>query len=215
MTEPPTQPLALLVNGLPAAGKSTLAGALSRRLRLPLFSKDAIKETHADILGAHPPDAPALTKSEWTQSARTQSAWDQSALTHSAWTQRTWNTALGSAANQTLWTLLTTAPTGAVLESCWPTTTRGFVQAGLRQAGIERPLEIWCEVPLATARSRYEARHPRHPIHGALLSDAEWDRWGEVARPLGLGPVLAVDTTEVVDLEAVVAWIEEQGRRGL
>jgi len=35
--------LVVLVNGLPAAGKTTLARALSRRLALPLLSKDVIK----------------------------------------------------------------------------------------------------------------------------------------------------------------------------
>lgn len=48
--------LVVLVNGLPAAGKTTLARALSRRLSLPLLSKDVIKEAHADIFGTRPPD---------------------------------------------------------------------------------------------------------------------------------------------------------------
>jgi hypothetical protein len=38
-----SQRLVVLVNGLPAAGKTTLARALSRRLSLSLFSKDVIK----------------------------------------------------------------------------------------------------------------------------------------------------------------------------
>jgi len=48
--------LVVLVNGLPASGKTTLARALSRRLSLPLLSKDVIKEAHADIFGAQPPE---------------------------------------------------------------------------------------------------------------------------------------------------------------
>ncbi|MEU5879240.1 AAA family ATPase [Spirillospora sp. NPDC047279] len=52
------EPLAVLVNGLPGAGKTTLARALSRYLGLALFSKDVIKEAHADVLGDERPDGP-------------------------------------------------------------------------------------------------------------------------------------------------------------
>jgi chloramphenicol 3-O-phosphotransferase len=41
----------VLVTGPPAAGKSTVAGALSDALDLPCFSKDAIKETLFEALG--------------------------------------------------------------------------------------------------------------------------------------------------------------------
>jgi predicted kinase len=41
----------VLVTGAPAAGKSTVAGALSDALGLPCFSKDTIKETLFDTLG--------------------------------------------------------------------------------------------------------------------------------------------------------------------
>ncbi|PYI66313.1 hypothetical protein CVV68_14940 [Arthrobacter livingstonensis] len=39
----------ILVNGLPASGKSTLARALGSHLDIPVISKDAIKEPLADI----------------------------------------------------------------------------------------------------------------------------------------------------------------------
>ena len=45
-------PLLLIVSGAPASGKSTLAGQLAREFRLPLFSKDLIKEALYDTLGA-------------------------------------------------------------------------------------------------------------------------------------------------------------------
>jgi len=41
-----------LVTGLPASGKTTLARALARALKVPLLSKDAIKEPLLDALGA-------------------------------------------------------------------------------------------------------------------------------------------------------------------
>lgn len=41
----------VLVAGPPASGKSTLAEALSRELRLPVFSKDSVKELLFDAVG--------------------------------------------------------------------------------------------------------------------------------------------------------------------
>jgi glucokinase len=89
-----------------------------------------------------------------------------------------------------------------------PADIRHFVVRGLRRASDPTAVEIWCDAPLATARRRYEARHPRHPIHGQLLTDDDWERWRWTARPLQIGPTLHVDTTQPVDARAIIAWIE-------
>lgn len=44
-------PYLILVTGLPASGKSTLARELARLLRAPLIGKDMIKEPLLDVLG--------------------------------------------------------------------------------------------------------------------------------------------------------------------
>jgi len=104
----------------------------------------------------------------------------------------------------------TTLARGAVLESCWPEDVRHFVAQGLQRAHARQPVEIWCEAPLETARRRFEARHPRHAIHGELLTDAEWERWRVTAQPLGIGPTFRIDTTGPVDADAIIAWINRR-----
>ncbi|WP_457029573.1 AAA family ATPase [Kitasatospora sp. P5_F3] len=174
----------VLVNGLPAAGKSTLARALASELRLPLFSKDSIKETLAD----------QLTPGTGT-------------------TPREWSTALGRAASETLWTLLAHAPDGAVLESPWPADTRRFAVAGLARAGVQQVQEVWCDAPLAVLRRRYAERAAeRHPVHLEDPADAEerWEQWSRAAQPLGLGPVHRVDTTRPVDIPLLARQITDR-----
>lgn len=187
VTQAPSGRIVVLVNGLPASGKTTLARGLARRLWLPLFSKDVIKEAHADVFGAQPPD-------------------DRP--------QRAWNQLFGAAANSTMWDLLADSPCGAVLESTWPAReTWEFVRAGLEAARVERPLQLWCQVPLALARERFALRHPaRHPVHGDQPDDAEWEqRWAR-ATPLPIPGTLHVDTAGPVDLDVVAAWCIAAGQ---
>jgi hypothetical protein len=108
-----------------------------------------------------------------------------------------------------MWSLLADAPCGAVLESWWPSDTRSFVVRGLARTPGVRALEIFCDVPVETARRRYEARHPRHPVHGPLPPDETWRTWARAAVPLAVGPVLRLSTAVPVDpadLERTAEW---------
>ncbi len=175
--------LVVLVNGLPAAGKSTLAPLLARELGLPLFSKDVIKETHAEVLGTSAPDGRS---------------------------QRDWNRALGAAASRTQWRLLVDARSGAVLENSWRADVRHLVARGLALASVARPVEVWCSVPPEVAWQRYVERWPSvHPIHGELMTEDEWAAMVVHGEPLGLGPVLRVDTTRPVDIAALAASVSD------
>jgi glucokinase len=109
-----------------------------------------------------------------------------------------------------MWSLLADAPAGAILESYWPVEVRRFVIDGLLGAGNPAALEVWCDVSVETARRRFEQRHPRHAIHGDLLTDAEWERCRVSAQPLGLGPLLRFDTAVTVDIDAVATWVRAQ-----
>jgi predicted kinase len=172
--------MVVLVNGLPAAGKSTLAPPLACELGLPVISKDVIKEAHADVLGADPP---------------------------AGMSQRDWNRRLGAAASGTMWALLGASAPGAVLESSWRADVRELVEAGLQRAGVQHVAEVWCEAPLEMLRTRFSQRWASsHAIHGAVPDYDEWAQMAAHAEPLGLGPVLRVDTSTAVDLGPVVEW---------
>jgi hypothetical protein len=160
---------------------------LAIELGLPLFSKDAVKETLADTLApARPPGA----------------------------TDEAWSRSLGAAAGETLWTLLADAPAGAVLEAPFLAHLRPIVVAGLRRANVRTVQEIWCDVPPTLARGRFvERMAERHPIHPERAGGhpGDWEFWEQGARPLALGEVHRVDTGGPVDVRALAAALRRGG----
>lgn len=85
---------------------------------------------------------------------------------------------------------------GAVLDSTWYPYTEPLVRS------LTGPkVEVRCRVPLETARERYAAR-VRDPRH---LDPArtEAELWGAEVAPLGVGPLLEVDTTGSVDVPRI------------
>jgi predicted kinase len=87
---------------------------------------------------------------------------------------------------------------GAVVDSTWFEYTRPLVAA---LPG--RVVEVRCVVPVEVARSRYYARPARHLDRARDPAEL----WGEPSLPLGLGPVVTVDTTATLDLARIVADI--------
>lgn len=171
----------IIVNGLPGSGKTTLATQLAAELSLPLFRKDAIKETLADALTAFRPREE--TSIEWSQQ-------------------------LGRAAATCLWRLLADGGGNAIIESFWLANLRPIVGQELHELGILSHDEIWCDVPVSVARQRFESRAAeRHWIHSQSSgsTDADWDMWAREAEPLGLGTVHRVDTTQPVNILNLIA----------
>jgi predicted kinase len=69
----------------------------------------------------------------------------------------------------------------------------------------DRVVEVYCECPAEVAVARYNARHPRHAAHGittvTLASIEKYDQ------PVGVGPLITVDTSGPVDIAAVAAEV--------
>jgi chloramphenicol 3-O-phosphotransferase len=110
---------------------------------------------------------------------------------------------LGRAAVQAMLAVARTSP-GAVLESTfYPETVPDLEDLP------GRIVEIRCRCPRELALMRYRARGAgRHPGHlDAERTDAElWD--DRLLEPLGLGPLLEVDTTNEIDIDSLAHQIE-------
>ena len=106
---------------------------------------------------------------------------------------------LGKAAVLVMLRAARTCP-GAVLDSTWFDYALPFARA---LPG--RLVEVHCTVPRDVARARYQARTGHR--HAGHLDDLRSDQelWGEPSRPLGLGPVVMVDTSGPVDISELIA----------
>lgn len=180
----------VVVAGVPGSGKTTLARALAPRLELPLISKDTIKEALFDALGTG---------------------------------DLSWSQALGRASHQVLFALAAEAGPVVLESHFW----RGVAEAELEHLG--RPLvQVYCRCALDIAVSRYRQRigtPGRHRGHlpavegdeagSAMAADAAMAAgaapagWSTVEpQPLDLqAPLIEVDTTGPVDIEALVLRI--------
>jgi len=122
-----------------------------------------------------------------------------------------WSRRLGVAAMEMLWALAAYSPAAVLEANFWPDDPRHRAHA---QALGAVPVEVHCVCPVEECVRRYAERAPsRHAVHvdghGARSLVAGFER---SARPLGLGPVVLVDTTRPVDIPALAARVREAER---
>jgi predicted kinase len=165
------------VSGAPGAGKTSLAGPLAAELGFALITKDVIKETLHDALGAP-------------------------AEVDLAWSRR-----LGGASMELLWTLAARAPDVVIEANLRPYSEyeRGRLLglAGMLGPG-GHPVEVHCACPAELASARYNAR-ATHPVH--VIKSLPVSAMAEYDRPVGIGGLVMVDTTGRVDVAAVAALV--------
>ncbi len=165
------------VSGAPGAGKTSLAGPLAAELGYALITKDTIKETLHDALGAPEPD-------------------------------RAWSRKLGGAAMELLWTLAAHSP-AVVLEANFR--PHSAYERGRLTALGGRPVEVHCACPPEVAVARYNAR-ATHAVH--VITTLPLAAMAEYDRPVGIGDLVAVDTTADVDVRAVAERVRGYHRGG-
>ena len=112
-----------------------------------------------------------------------------------------WSRKLGGAAMEVLWALAARS-SRVILEANFR--PHSDYERGRLSALSDRIVEVYCSCPPTVATQRYESRaaqpdhHPAHVtphLDPALL--AEFDQ------PIGIGPVIEIDTTEPVDVQSV------------
>jgi predicted kinase len=107
---------------------------------------------------------------------------------------------LGMTAMETIWSLAAHVRERVIIDSWW-FRPRDFEHAisGLRKCGASSVVEVWCDVPIALAQDRYRQRI-RHDVHQDTREMLkEWAQWESEGRPLGIGPVIRLDSRGPVD----------------
>lgn len=196
----------ILVMGVPASGKSTVARALSERLGIPVFSKDDMKETLYDTIGFR-------------------SRAEKVALGNAAM-ELLYDTARRMMARGL----------PLILENNFENASRPGLEALLRGSGYTpiavRLTGEWDAIyERFVERDRSGLRHPGHVVNDCYpvrpgsgqpetqLSRTEFERSiharGMDTFDVG-GPTLCVDTTQwtQVDIDAIAAWVKARMEAG-
>ena len=117
-----------------------------------------------------------------------------------------WSRRLGGATMALLWMLAADMPAAVLEANFW--SGDPLHQAHVDSLGIT-PVEVHCECPIDECMRRYAERGPsRHAVHvedhKARLSA---DAFARCVEPVGLGPVVTVDTTRPVDVPTLAGEV--------
>ncbi|WP_227983492.1 AAA family ATPase [Nocardia spumae] len=116
---------------------------------------------------------------------------------------------LGGIAMDAIWALARATNSAVVVDSWWfAPRDREHARRGIARAAADRTVEVWCDATEPVARARYASRHRPSYYGDAQRLVTHWDIWARAAAPLGLTPVVTVDTTSPVDYVTLADRIE-------
>ena len=165
---------AILINGVPASGKSSVARALSGATGWPILTLDTIKNPFLTIL---PPG------------------------------DRLFNRTLGRASYAAIFDLIADAPPDStfIIDAWFGFQPLDTLRDHIARAGLTDLSEVWCHAPAEVVGQRYGARLDQRPAgHPGTDYIPELVALAERAAPTGLAPILDVDTTVPLDLQALL-----------
>jgi len=102
-----------------------------------------------------------------------------------------------------LWALAAAAPAAVIEANFRP---RNDCQRAKLSGLAVRPVEVHCACPPELAVKRYNAR-VTHPVH--VVTTLQMEAMAEYDRPVGIGALVAVDTTVTVDVNAVASAVRD------
>jgi predicted kinase len=118
---------------------------------------------------------------------------------------------LGAAAMELLWRLAEDCP-AVVIEANFR--SRSLAERDRLRALSPRPVEVYCRCPAVLAAERYADRNARpdhHRVH--VVRSLPMSALDEFQQPMGLGPVIEVDTSTPVDVTELTGRVRA-GLRG-
>lgn len=158
----------VLVNGVPASGKSGVARGLSEITGWPVYALDTVKDPFLAELAAA-----------------------------GIAVDRPFNRVLGRASYRAIFALIAAAPPGstAIVDAWFGFQPKALLAELAAGAGVGTIHEVWCHAPPALVADRYRARTAdRLPGHPGPEYAPELEALAGAARPMAIGPVHEIDT---------------------
>ncbi|MCE6075885.1 ROK family protein [Agrobacterium vitis] len=169
----------VMVNGVPASGKSAISHKLAGETGWQVLSLDAIKDPFLELI---------------------------------ADVDRPFNRILGRASYKSIFSIIRNAAPGTtfIVDAWFGFQPADVLKEHIAMAGITQIIELWCHAPAETIGERYRSRlENRLPGHPGASYIPELIELAQNAKPIGLGPVLDINTIQPKDARAILDWMEK------